>query len=121
MPLCISSGVTGLNTSFYIGFAFFSSETSANYILVLECLAQLYQTLEILSPTLVVTDMEIALINAIQRVFLTVNHVLCLWHMEKNVLANCKPFFNTKEEWQKFYEDWHKVLFATTEAIFKEK
>ena len=37
MPLCIISGVTGLNTSFYIGFVFLSSETSAGYIWVLEC------------------------------------------------------------------------------------
>ncbi len=42
MPLCIISEVTGLNTSFYIGFAFLSSETSADYIWVLECLAKLY-------------------------------------------------------------------------------
>lgn len=32
IPLCIISGVTGLNTSFYIGFAFFFSEISADYI-----------------------------------------------------------------------------------------
>lgn len=121
MPLCIISGVTGLNTSFYIGFAFLSSETSADYIWVLECLAQLYQTLEIPSPTLVITDMEMALINAIQRVCPAANHALCLWHVDKNVLANCKSSFITEEEWQKFYEDWHKVLFAVTEAIFEEK
>lgn len=119
MRLCIIIfGVTGLNTSFYIGFAFLSSETSTNYIWVLECLAQLYQTLEIPSPTLVVTDMEIVLINAIQQVFPIANHALCLWHVDKNILANCKFSFDTKEEWQKFYEDWHKVLFATTKAIF---
>ena len=98
MPLCIISGVTGLNISFYIRFVFLSSETSANYIWVLECLAQLYQTLEIFSPTLVVTDMEIALINAIQQVFPTANHNLCLWHVNKNVLVNYKSSFNTKEE-----------------------
>ena len=121
MPLCIISGVTSLNTSFYIGFVFLSSETSADYILVLECLAQLYQTWEIFSLTLIVTDMKIALINGIQRVFPTANHALCLWHLRKNVLANCKPSSDIGEEWQKFYEDWHKVLFATTEAIFKEK
>ena len=66
-------------------------------------------------------DMEIALINAIQRVFPTAHHALCLWLTDKNLLANCKLSFDTGEEWQKFYKDWHKVLFATTEAIFKEK
>ena len=62
-----------------------------------------------------------ALINAIQRVFPTANHTLCLWHLDKNVLANCKPSFDTEEEWEKFYEDLQKVLFASTEEIFKEK
>ena len=39
MLLGIISGMTGLNTSFYIGFAFYSSKTAADSILVLECLA----------------------------------------------------------------------------------
>ena len=121
MPLCIIFGVTGLNTSFYIGFAFLSSETSADYIWLLEYLTQLYQTLEIPSATLVDTDMEMGLINAIQRVFPISNHALCLWYLDKNVLANWKPSFDGEKEWQRFYEDWHKVLFVTIEAIFKEK
>ena len=37
MPLCVISGVTGLNTSFYIGFAFVSSETYTDYCWVLFC------------------------------------------------------------------------------------
>ena len=32
MPLCVISGVTSLNTSFYIGFAFLSSETYNDYL-----------------------------------------------------------------------------------------
>ena len=65
--------------------------------------------------------MEMALINAIQRVFPTANHTLCPWHVDKNDLVNCKSSFDTEDEWQKFYDDWHKILFAVTEAIFEEK
>lgn len=36
-------------------------------------------------------------------------------------MANCKSFFDIEEEWQKFYEDWYKVLFAIIKAIFEEK
>ncbi len=42
MSFCIISRVIGLNISFYIGFAFLFSEISADYIWLLECLAQLY-------------------------------------------------------------------------------
>lgn len=66
MPFCIISGVIGLNTSFYIGFAFLFFKTSADFIYVLKYLAQSYQTLEISNLTLVVTNIEIALINTIQ-------------------------------------------------------
>lgn len=62
-----------------------------------------------------------ALINAIQQVFFIANHILYLGYIDKNVLANCKSFFNIKKKWQKFYEDWHKDSFAITEAIFEEK
>ncbi len=121
MPLCIISGVTGLNTSFYIGFVFLSSETVADYIWVLTCLSQLYQELDIPNPNFDATDMEIALINAIQTVFPQASHALCLWHVDKNVLANCKGSFDTDEDWKKFYDDWHKVLFASTKTVFEEK
>lgn len=48
-------------------------------------------------------------------------HVLCLWHVNKNVLTNCKPLFDIEEIWQEFYKDWHGVLYSTTKPIFKEK
>ena len=41
--------------------------------------------------------------------------------MDKNVLANCKPSFDTEESWQAFYDNWHKVLYASTECLFKQK
>lgn len=40
--------------------------------------------------------------------------------MDKNVFANCKPSFDTEETWQGFYDDWHKVLYASTELLFQE-
>lgn len=48
-------------------------------------------------------------------------HALCLWHVDKNVLANCKSSFDTEEAWKAFYDDWHKVLHANTEPVFEER
>lgn len=65
--------------------------------------------------------MGFALINAIQIIFPQASHASCLWHVGKNVLANCKGSFDTDEDWKKFYDDWHKVLFAGTKTVFEEK
>ncbi len=67
------------------------------------------------------TDCEKALICALQAVMLFTKHVLYLWHMDINLLTNCKPSFDIKESWQAFYDDWHEVLYGATELIFEEK
>ncbi len=113
MPLCIISGVTGLNTSFYISFAFLS--------LVLLSLQQFYKGGNILGPIFVDTDCEKALICALQDVMPFTKNTVCLWYVDKNVLTNCKSSFDIEESWQKFYNDWHGALYSTTEPIFEEK
>lgn len=67
------------------------------------------------------TNCEEALIRALQAVFPSTKHALCLWHVDKNVLTNCKPSFDTEESWQAFYDDWHGVLYGATEPIFEAK
>lgn len=52
MPLCVISGVTGLNICFYIGFAFLSSETYTDYHWVLSSLQQFYREGNIPDPIL---------------------------------------------------------------------
>ena len=121
MPLCVISGVTGLNTSFYIGFAFLSSETYNDYLWVLSSLQQFYQEGNIPDPIFVGTDCEKALICALQDVMPSTKHAVCLWHVDKNVLTNCKPSFDIEESWQEFYKDWHGVLYSATEPIFEVK
>ena len=65
MPLFVISGVTGLNTSFYISFAFLSSETYNDYLWVLSSLQQFYQERNIPDPIFVGPDCEKALICAL--------------------------------------------------------
>ena len=37
------------------------------------------------------------------------------------MLINFKPSFDIEESWQKFYQDWHRVLYSATELIFEVK
>ena len=52
---------------------------------------------EVPVPEVLVTDRDLGLIRAIRNVFPDVPHLLCIWHVNKNVLAHCKPAFSTAE------------------------
>lgn len=119
MPLLVINGVTALNTTFYVGFAFLASERTADYVWVLTQLKLLYDELDISPPEVILTDCERGLINASRLVFSTTQHLLCIWHIDKNVLINCRKDFGDDEEWQTFYTDWHKVMYAHTTEQFE--
>ena len=121
MLLCIITGVTALNSSFYVGFAFFSNETMSTYEWVLTQISELYQHLNIPDPVFIGTDCEVGLITAIEWVFPNTNHGLCLWHVDKNVLKTCNPQFDTHEVWTAIYDHWHRVMYASSEAIYEEE
>ena len=71
-------------------------------------------------PELIVTDRDMALLNAIKRVFPTATHFLCRWHISRNVLAQCKNLFETKEKWDKFFMSWNILVLSSTEAEYTD-
>lgn len=121
MPLCIISGVTPLNTSFYIGFCFLCAEKEKDYRWMLEALEELYQSLDIPNPTVIITDGEKGLVPAIPLVYnpTQTKHLLCVWHINKNILVNCKPWFDD-EGWKEFFATWQSVLYAGTVQKFND-
>lgn len=100
-PLHVISRVTGLNTTFYIGFAFLFSETYIDYHWVLSSLQQFYRERDIPDPVFVGTDCKKALIWALEFVMPDTKHSLRLRHVDKNVLTNCRSSFDTDETWKK--------------------
>lgn len=70
IPLFIIIGVTGLNASFYIGFAFVFSKIYADYPWVLFCLQQFYVKGDIPNPIFARTDCEKALVWVLEIIFL---------------------------------------------------
>ena len=97
MPLCIITKVTPLNITYYVAFAFLSVETVDDYHLVLSAVKKLYEFLDIPDPKVIVTDADPSIIRAILEEFPLASHLLCLWHMNKSVMANCKKLFEDKE------------------------
>ncbi|GJT05681.1 PKS-NRPS hybrid synthetase [Tanacetum coccineum] len=69
-------------------------------------------------PSVIITDRELALMNAIKDVFPSTTSLLCVWHINKNVFSNCKTHFVIAEEFDIFMEDWNNLVYSTSEATY---
>lgn len=118
MPLCIITGITSLNTTFYVGFCFMFQEFADDYLWLLQQLALLYIHVDVPRPKVILTDGEKGLISSIHRVFPGAANLLCIWHVNKNVVKNCKKSFNTEEIWVQFYDEWQNLIHSSTEELF---
>ncbi|CAJ2664161.1 protein FAR1-RELATED SEQUENCE 5-like [Trifolium pratense] len=86
-PLVIFSGVNHHNQTTVFATAIVANETEETYVWLLECL------LEVMNgkmPKSVITDGDLAMKNAIRRVFPNAHHRLCAWHLIRNATSNVK-------------------------------
>jgi alpha-glucosidase len=74
--------------TFAVGFACMEYEKTDNYRWALEKLKGLFIKQDIF-PQVIVSDRELALMNAIEIVFPQTVNTLCTWHINKNVSARC--------------------------------
>ncbi|KAH7860252.1 hypothetical protein Vadar_011184 [Vaccinium darrowii] len=70
-------------------------------------------------PKVVVIDRELALVNAIARVFPKATHLLCRWRIEKNVFVKCRRKFDDKT-WQKFKHVWCNLVHMSTTLDYEQ-
>ena len=66
-------------------------------------------------PTVFVTDRELALMNAISDTFPDAKIMLCIWHVKKNILKNCKAIFESNEAWESFIKSWKSLCSSSVE------
>jgi len=111
-------GLTSTNSTFFGAFAFLQTETEEDYKWALMKLLTVLGGVP--SPKAIVTDRELALLNAIPLVFPQAKNILCLWHVNKNVRTRCKKHF-PKDEWEPFKISWNAVTNARTEPEYDEK
>ncbi|KAI8573117.1 hypothetical protein RHMOL_Rhmol01G0253500 [Rhododendron molle] len=93
-PLLEIVGVTFTELTFNAAFAFIESENEDNYTWVLDKLKGIMDVDAL--PNVIVTDRELALMNAIRSVFPDATDLLCRFHIGKNVLAKCRKMFDDK-------------------------
>ncbi|KAG5544831.1 hypothetical protein RHGRI_017326 [Rhododendron griersonianum] len=118
MPLLDIVGVSSFNGSFYSCFAFMQKEEEGDYVWALERFKTILGPDQ--QPSVILSDRELALMNAIEVVFPGTTNILCVWHIEKNVLSKCKPKFEREQDWETFLSDWTNLVESPDESCFNK-
>jgi MULE transposase domain len=113
MPVLNVVGISHLRKTFFICFVFMGEETEGHYRWALNTIARVIYLGE--PPKVVITDRDLALMKAIQIELPDCKHMLCTWHIEKNVVAKCsKIMARQNQDMAPFLAQWNKVIFSTT-------
>lgn len=121
MPLCIFNGVSASNKSFYIGFAFLRHEDKDSHHWILSRVRELFKRVgKEEGPKVILTDKEDGLIAGLEEVMPASYHILCVWHINKNILARATKFFPRPEEIQAWMDLWYKVCQAPTLGEYEQ-
>ena len=118
MPLLHIIGVAPTNTSFSIAFCFMLNEQTESYQWALRSFFSFLKMPT--DPPVLCTDRDLALLSAIDSEAPQFPHLLCIWHINKNVQAHCKKEFSTNEEYDNFFSHWTKITYANTEDHYKQ-
>ncbi|KAL9570411.1 hypothetical protein ACKAV7_005419 [Fusarium commune] len=130
MPLLDIVGVDACEKTFCVAFAFLSGEEEEDFKWALSRLRSLFDELKIRLPSVILTDRQLALMNAASSVdcFPDSELLLCLWHVNTAVLANCMNSFTRDkknpqrmEEWKEFERLWKEIIFSPTQEIYYER
>ncbi len=101
--------------TFSIGFCFLPGETSQDFIWAFQCFQELG-----INPSVMVMDGDQAQKNAAEVIFPNTPSILCIWHVNKCVLSNCKSKVGP-EDWPEFEAAWRGVIQADTIEQFNDR
>ena len=93
MPLLNICTVTGNKKTIQVGLCFLSGEKEGNYAWAMIAFRKVMIKHGIGEPTTIVTDRELALMNTLEDLFPESPHILCIWHVNMNILVNCRKHF----------------------------
>jgi hypothetical protein len=91
MPLLHIAGVSGNNKTFSAAFCFLAEENLEYNSWALETFCSTLTSHKIPPPDVLLTDCELALMNAIAKVFPNSIHMLFTWHINKNIYSPMLP------------------------------
>jgi hypothetical protein len=118
MPLLHITGITGTNKSFSLAFCFLRKETQDYYEWALQNLLNIFTSHEIPLPEVVITDREQALINSLSQTFPNAYHMLCIWHIEKNLVTNGTKYIKNKTSEHAMIKKWNDLIRLSSPSDF---
>jgi hypothetical protein len=119
MPLLHIIGLSPSNSSYSIAFCFMQNEQEESYKWTLQTFFSWLDPLPF-SPVLC-TDRDLALVGAIKSIYPRSPHLLCVWHINKNVLAKTKQYFSSNEEFEAFMKLWKELINSSTIVEYKDR
>ena len=135
LPLLDIVGFTATNRSFVIGQAFLTHEEEQDYVWVLKWIRDLYKEYDLPIPESITTDKAGGVHKACSVIWPEVPHLLCRWHIDKDVKGYCQKHWLARTEDQvsndvrktiinenvkEFMTLWHQMLYAETETKYQE-
>ncbi|KAL5147413.1 putative protein FAR1-RELATED SEQUENCE 10 [Glycine soja] len=119
LPLLDFVGVTPTAMTFSARFAYLEAERVNNIVWALERFRGLFLRNDRL-PLVIVTDRDLALMNAVKTVFPESTNLLCRFHIDKNVKAKGKSLIGEKNAWDYVMDNWGTLVDCPSEHQFHE-
>lgn len=88
--------IVGINTLykiFYMGFCFISGEDIEYFTFVLENFHAIYDQLRLDNSRTFIMGKDEALMNATKMIFPSADLMICIWHINNNILTKAKLLF----------------------------
>ena len=125
MPLLIIIDVTNLNIFFYVDFCFMKDERFNDYVWALKTTKELYELLQLQSSIVILSNDDKTLAFVIIEIYDVdqMQHELCVWHIEKNVLEHVKKgkYFDINEKFEIFMNRFKDIIYVSIVAILEER
>jgi hypothetical protein len=118
MPLLHISGITGSNKTFSVAFCFMAEETEPFYDWALQSLLTVFDSHHISHPAVVITDREQALINSLSKSFPQAHRLLCVWHIQKNLVTKAAKLISQDDQRKDMLQYWMNIVKITTQSDF---
>ena len=128
MPMINILAVTSNNLNLSVGVCFVEKEDTESFGSALQQLRRVMIENNVELPQVILTDRELALVNNLSHYFPESGHILCTWHVHKNVEHHSKKEFPMPIEkgvnylkYQEFVDAWKLLIDSPTSQIYEDR